>query len=120
MHEEWREIMSNQISIFNYVHKAQTSLRWSISLVLTLAVSLIFASINLSSEINSNKKILNVLSPYLISQIEVNDRIEILRVLNSVTKNEDSKLILVKDDKVFATTGVTQALDQPFQSPVIN
>jgi signal transduction histidine kinase len=55
-----------------------------------------------------------------MTQVEVSDRIEIIRILNSVTKNEDSKLVLVKNDKVFATTGTTQAIDLPFSAPLIS
>ncbi|MDO9181008.1 MAG: hypothetical protein Q7U04_01305, partial [Bacteriovorax sp.] len=112
--------MSNQISIFKYVHKSQTPLRWSISLILTLAVSFVFAAMNLSNQINSNKKILNALAPYIMTQIEVNDRIEIIRILNSITKSENSKLVLERDGKVFASSGDTQGIDLPFATPVVS
>ena len=111
--------MSDQISIFKYVHKSQTVLRWTITLLITLAISLAFATMNLSSQISSSKKILNALSPYIMTQVEVNDRIEINRILNSVTKAEDSKLVLVKDGKVFSTTDATLELDLPFSAPLI-
>ena len=119
MYEEWWEIMSNQISIFKYVHKSQTALRWTITLVLTLTISLAFSTMNLSSQISSSKKILDALSPYIMTQVEVNDRIEINRILNSITKSEDSKLVLVKDGKVFSTTDATLELDLPFSIPLI-
>ncbi|NOT78476.1 MAG: hypothetical protein HOP07_05675 [Bacteriovoracaceae bacterium] len=111
--------MSDQISIFKYVHKSQTVLRWTITLLITLAISLAFATMNLSGQISSSKKILNALSPYIMTQVEVNDRIEINRILNSVTKAEDSKLVLVKDGKVFSTTDATLELDLPFSAPLI-
>lgn len=111
--------MSDQISIFKYVHKSQTILRWTITLLITLAISLAFATMNLSGQISSSKKILNALSPYIMTQVEVNDRIEINRILNSVTKAEDSKLVLVKDGKVFSTTDATLELDLPFNAPLI-
>lgn len=120
MYEKWWEIMSDQVSIFKYVHKSLTPLRWSISLILTIAVSFVFAAMNLSGQISSNKKILNALAPYLMTQVEVNDRIEIIRILSSVTKNDDSTLVLVKNNKVFATTGDTQLIDLPFSAPLIN
>lgn len=113
------ENMNNQISIFKYVHKSQTALRWTITLVLTLAISLAFATMNLSSQISSNKKILNALTPYIMTQVEVNDRIEINRILNSVTKLEESKLVLVKDGKVFSTTDSGLELDLPFVAPLV-
>lgn len=111
--------MSNQISIFKYVHKSQTTLRWIITLVLTLAISIIFASMNLSNQISSNKKILNALSPYIMTQVEVNDRVEINRILGSITKSEDSKLVLVKNGKVFSSTDTSLELDLPFTTPLI-
>lgn len=113
------ENMSNQISIFKYVQKSQAALRWTITLVLTLAISLAFAAMNLSSQISSSKKILDALSPYIMTQVEVNDRIEINRILNSVTKSEDSKLVLVKDGNVFSTTDAGLELDLPFSAPLI-
>ena len=111
--------MSDQISIFKYVHKSQSVLRWTITLLISLSISIAFAIMNLSGQISSNKKILSALSPYIMTQVEVNDRIEINRVLNSVTKAEDSKLVLVKDGKVFSTTDATLELDFPFSAPLI-
>jgi signal transduction histidine kinase len=111
--------MSNQISIFKYVHKSQAPLRWLVSLALTFAISFVIAGMNLSNKISANQKILNALSPYLMTQVEVNDRIEIGRILNSVTKSEDSRIVLVKDGKVFATTGDLQELDLPFNVPLV-
>lgn len=112
--------MSNQISIFKYVHKSQAPLRWSLSLGLAIASSIIFAALTLSNQIDANKKILNALSPYLMTQVEVNDRTEIIRIFSSVTKSEDSKLVLVKDGNVAATTNGIQEIDLPFSSPAIN
>lgn len=54
-----------------------------------------------------------------MTQVEVNDRIEINRILNSITKSEDSKLVLVKDGKIFSTTDSSQEIDVPFNAPVI-
>jgi signal transduction histidine kinase len=112
--------MSNQISIFKYMHKSQAPLRWAITLILTLVGSLVFATINLSNQINTNKKILNALSPYIMTQVEVNDRNEINRILHSVTKTDNSKLVLVKDGNIFSTTGDIQEIDLPFAAPLIN
>jgi hypothetical protein len=81
--------MSNQISIFKYMHKSQAPLRWLVSLSLTFAISFVIAGMNLSNTISANQKILNALSPYLMTQVEVNDRIEIGRILNSVTKSDN-------------------------------
>jgi signal transduction histidine kinase len=119
VYEKWWKNMSNQISIFKYVHKSQSSFRWLISLTLTAVISLSIGGISLSNKISSNQKILNAISPYLMAQVEVNDRTEINRILNSITKSEDSKLVLVKDGKVFSTTGDLQELDLPFNTPVI-
>src|SRR3990167_11177726 len=112
--------MIKQISIFKYVHKTQASLRWFISVGIALTTSIIFASMTLSNQINAHKKILSALSPYLMTQVETNDRIEIIRILKSVTKSEDSRLVLVKDNNVLATTGDTQEIDLPFAMPAIN
>ena len=111
--------MSNQISIFKYVNKSQTALRWPIALMLALTISVAFAAMNLSSQIISNEKILNALSPYIMTQVEVNDRFEINRILDSVTKNGNSKLVLVKNGKVFSTTDTSQEIELPFIAPVI-
>lgn len=104
----------NQVSIFKYMQKSQTALRWSISVGLAIVISLIFAGITLSNQINVNKKILSALSPYLMTQIEANDRTEIMRIFNSVNQSEDAKLVLVKNGTVVATTGDVQDIDLPY------
>lgn len=112
--------MNNQISIFKYMYLSQAIFRWVLSIVLAIFISFIITGINLYHKINSNQKVLNALSPYVMTLVEVNDRTEINRVLGSVVKNENAKLVLVKDGNVYATTGDVQELDSPYSQSKIN
>ncbi len=112
--------MNNQISIFRYMYLSQSMFRWAISIVLAIMISFVITGINLYHKINSNQKVINALSPYIMTLVEVNDRTEINRVLGAVVKNENAKLILVKDGSVYSSTGDVQELDSPYVPTKIN
>lgn len=111
--------MKNTISIFEYFNRSLQSVRWVTSIILALIISSIVAFQTIQQRVETNKNILSAFSPYLKTLVSINDRTEILRVLNSISSSQGANLLIVKDQMVLASTGSISDIDRPFKNPSI-
>ena len=108
------------VPFYNHVDKTLNPYKWGVALVASIMMAGFFSFVVVKGQIDSSKKILGVLSPYVATLAQSSDRPEILRVLaNAVTPNGE-KIIFVKDGHVFASSASAEELDMPFQRPSID
>lgn len=105
------------VSFFKHVNTSLNPYRWAISILVAVLISGFFAVVTLVGRLDSDRKMAMSLSPYLMTLVESSDRPELLRVFHSISDSTQSKLILVQDGLVFATSGSTEDLDRPFTKP---
>jgi signal transduction histidine kinase len=104
-------------TLFKHVNSSLNPYRWAISLVAAILISALFAALSLDSRLSTDKMIAKSLSPYLATLVESSDRPEMLRVLQSIAETTSSKVILVQDGIVVASSGEFSELDRQFIKP---
>jgi len=105
------------VSLFKHVNDSLSPYRWAISLIIAVMVSGLVSVVTLVNRLDASRALAESLSPYLLTLVESSDRPELLRVLHSVSGSTQSKLVLVQDELVFATSGSVEELDRPFIKP---
>ncbi len=105
------------ITLFKHVNSSLNPYRWAISVIAAILISGLFAAITLESRLDTDKKMAEALSPYLVTLIESSDRPELLRVLQSISEATSSDVIVVVDGIIFASSRNLEELDRTFVKP---
>jgi len=105
------------ITLFKHVNSSLNPYRWAISVIAAILISGLFAVITLESRLETDKKMAEALSPYLMTLIESSDRPELLRVLHSVAEATHSDVVIVNEGTVFASSRSLEELDRAFVKP---
>lgn len=103
-----------QVTLFKHVSASLNVYRWITAFMTAIIVSVLFSGLFFNYKINSDKKIISALSPYLSTLVVSSDRPELMRVLKSVSSNAQSQLVLIQDDMVLASTRGLEELDRSF------
>ncbi|HLE12707.1 MAG: hypothetical protein A2504_16910 [Bdellovibrionales bacterium RIFOXYD12_FULL_39_22] len=106
-------------SLFNHVHNSLNPYRWALAMVAALMIAILFAGISLSSRLRADQQMAQAISPYLSTLIESSDRPELLRIVSSIAKAKESKVIITQDNKILATSESVTDLDTPFAQPLV-
>jgi len=92
------------ISLYEFLKKSMLAFRWKLSLGISILITIIAGFYTLNQQITSEQKSLTGISPHLAYLVEISDRTELLRLLDSVTLNGTTKIKIVTSGYVFANS----------------
>src|SRR5690606_23247597 len=90
-----QEMKMNTVPFYHHVEKTLNPYKWGVALAASIMMAGLFSFVVVKGQIDSSKKILGVLSPYVATLAESSDRPEILRVLANAVSSKDEKIIFV-------------------------
>lgn len=106
------------ITFANYTLKLLRPYRIGVPIGLSLIVGTLMGVSILALRTNSDLNLGRALVPHLSNLVETNERPELLRIVNSVSKERDAELSIIRKGLVYAGSGSVSELDFPKTSPL--
>lgn len=105
---------AHQKSFVTHLQNSLFKSGWTIAVSIAIITSLAVGIVSIHEIISTKRETLKGLSFHLSTLIDSNDRIEVLRLLSSISRNDNSDVSLIVDDIEFANSYNNERLDQKF------
>lgn len=117
MHGKFRQIVTQPLSFSNFITNQLSAFQLRLTVVMSLFIASIVLFVSVRSQVASDQILTQVLSSYLGSLIETQDRPEVLRLVESVSQDKERSVVIVEDNRIFASTRNISEMDELFQKP---
>jgi len=102
------------VALSTYINSKLRVYQYVVPVVVALVVSVLAMDAILYVKIKFDQSLLREISPHISTLVETQDRTELLRLIRSIAEERGSKILLVHDDQVTATSEDLHLIDRPY------